>query len=192
MTFMVDPVRDATYRVPLTGFEQFYEATFRRVVGRVFLIVGDAHLAEELAQDAMVEIMDQWADRCERSVDSNIAWTVAIAANLARRHWHRLKIRARALTRLAARLQPEVSSFDVEALARIDTYRRLTALPRRQREIATLWLLGDMTAEDIADTLGITASAVRTHTQRIRLRLTSDGSRKVPEARDECDDPSTA
>jgi DNA-directed RNA polymerase specialized sigma24 family protein len=52
------------------------------VVGQVFVIVRDAHLAEELAQEAMVEMMDQWADRCDRTIDANIAWTVGIAARI--------------------------------------------------------------------------------------------------------------
>lgn len=183
---MADPVRDTTCRAPLTGFEQFYESSFRHVVGRVFIVVGDIHLAEELAQDAMVEIMDQWADRRERSLESNLAWTVAIAVNLARRHWRRLAVRSRVLARLAGRPRPGLSSLDVEAIARIDTYRRLGVLTRRQREIGTLWILGDMAAEDIADALGISASSVRTHMQRIRRRLATDGTNSLrAETRDE-------
>ncbi|GAB3828378.1 RNA polymerase sigma factor [Dactylosporangium cerinum] len=173
---MADRRTTSPAETPLAGFEQFYESSFQRVVGRVFLIVGDAHLAEELAQDAMVELMAQWAGRRDRPAESNTAWTVGIAANLARRHWRRLVVHTRVLTRLAGRRQAGASSIDEQTIVHVDTYRSLAALPRRQREIATLWVLCDMTAEEIADALDISASAVRTQMQRIRKRLATDGT----------------
>ncbi|MDG6101385.1 sigma-70 family RNA polymerase sigma factor [Dactylosporangium aurantiacum] len=179
---MADPVPDAARRPPLTGFDQFYEQAFRRVVGRMFLVVGNVHLAEELAQDAMVQIMDQWGERRDRSVESNVAWTVAIAVNLARRHWRSLAVRARAVARLAGRGHSGAVSLDVEAIERMDTYGLLATLPRRQREIATLSVLCDMPAEEIAAVLGISASAVRTHMQRVRKRLAGGVGKPLTDA----------
>jgi DNA-directed RNA polymerase specialized sigma24 family protein len=149
-------------------FERFYTGSFPLVAGRVFLMVGDWHAAEDLAQDAMLTLMDQWADRCGRSNADNVAWTLGIAANLSRRYRRRLAVHAKALGRLVGLEQPSIACFDVDVVARADTYRRLSALPRQTRTVAVLWLLAGMTAEEIGGRLNITSSTVRTYLQRIR------------------------
>jgi DNA-directed RNA polymerase specialized sigma24 family protein len=153
------------------------------VVGRVFLMVGDWHAAEDLAQDAMLTLMDQWADRRDRSDDANVAWTLGIAANLSRRHRRRLAVHAKALGRLVGLQQPSIACFDVDVVARADTYRRLSALPRQTRTVAVLWLLAGMTADEIGVRLNITSSTVRTYLQRIRKHFGDDGPSGIGNAK---------
>jgi RNA polymerase sigma factor (sigma-70 family) len=153
------------------GFPEFYTAAFPLVVGRVFLIVGHKYLAEDLAQDAMVEMMRQWHDRCDLPLEHNIGWAVGIAANLARRHQRRAVTGMRALSRWAGLHRPPLVHLEIEVLARDEAYRRIAGLPKQQRAVAVLWAFGGMTAEAIAQTLGVTSSTVRTHLQRIRKQL---------------------
>lgn len=171
MTSLDDQPLDGTAERPSPEFAQFYATAFPLLVGRVFLIVGHSHLAEDLAQDAMVEMFHQWSDRSDRSVKDNIAWAVGIAANLTRRHQRRLVTGARAVARWAGMHRPATVYIEMDVLVRSEAYRRIAGLSKRQRAVAVLWVFADMTAEEIAQTLGIATSTVRTHLQRIRKHL---------------------
>ena len=154
-------------------FATFYTSAFPIVMSRVFLLVGQRHLAEDLAQDAMVVMMQQWRDRSGHPLTANVAWAVGIAANLAYRHRRRLLTGARIMARWATHFSPVVTHVDTEVLGRDETYRQIARLSRQQRAVAVLRVLGDQSVEEIAATLGISASTVRTHLQRIRAQLDS-------------------
>jgi RNA polymerase sigma factor (sigma-70 family) len=168
MTSVAGPELDGTNPQDFVGFAQFYAVGFPLVVGRVFLVVGHWFVAEDLTQDAMVEMMRQWEERSERSEADNIAWTIGIAMNLARRHRRRVAVGARALARWVGWQQSTLAQLENDVLAKADTYRWISALPQQQRAVAILWALADQSADEIARTLGISASTVRTHLQRIR------------------------
>jgi DNA-directed RNA polymerase specialized sigma24 family protein len=87
----------------------------------------------------------------------------------------------RALARWAGLRRPEVAHLEIEVVTRSETYRRIAKLPMQQRAVAVLSFLEDMTAEDIARTLGISPSSVRTHLQRIRRRLADDTHAEIAE-----------
>ncbi len=87
----------------------------------------------------MVEMIGQWANRRAKPVEANIAWTVGIAVNLARRHRRRLAVRAKVFSRWMGWQQSMIGSVDVEVVARAEAYRRMAALPGRLRAVAVLW-----------------------------------------------------
>jgi RNA polymerase sigma factor (sigma-70 family) len=58
------------------------------------------------------------------------------------------------------------STEDDRSEERIDLQRSLAQLPRRQREVAVMRFLVDLTESDVAASLQITQGAVKQHTRR--------------------------
>jgi RNA polymerase sigma-70 factor (ECF subfamily) len=56
----VGPAEEADVGETAPSFEEFYEATFRRVFTALRLVTGDRHEAEEVAQDAFVRVFERW------------------------------------------------------------------------------------------------------------------------------------
>lgn len=176
MTFMAERTWQASPDPPAFSFEEFYIATFSTVVRHVYLIVRNLYVAEELTQDAMMEVLLRWDSRRTESTESNRCWTVGIAVNFALRHRRRVAVHARSLARLVARQSTDLASAEDQTLGNLDAHRRIVALPRRERAIALLIFVYDMSAEQVADVLGLTPSTVRTCKQRILRKFRSDAT----------------
>ncbi|HZP15125.1 MAG TPA: sigma factor, partial [Nocardioides sp.] len=68
----------------LTGF---CRETWPRLVGALSLMTGDRHVAEELAQEALVRVCERWDE--VRAMESPLGWTHRVAFNLASSHFRR-------------------------------------------------------------------------------------------------------
>jgi RNA polymerase sigma-70 factor, ECF subfamily len=44
-----------------SGFEEFYTATVGRLLGHLFLVTGDLHVAEEIVQEAFTRASMRWS-----------------------------------------------------------------------------------------------------------------------------------
>ena len=66
--------------VQTDDFEEFYEASYRRVVALVAAIVGDRHQAEDIAQEAFSRALTRWP-RVAR-YDLPEAWVRRVALRL--------------------------------------------------------------------------------------------------------------
>jgi RNA polymerase sigma factor (sigma-70 family) len=82
------------------------------------------------------------------------------------------------LSESAVRWTPDASGFGV------DLERAFAALPARQREIATLRLLLQMSTEETAAILGVSTGAVKTGLMRARQSLAVTLGRDDAEAED--------
>src|SRR5436853_2061172 len=76
------------------AFELFFEAERRRLFRALYVMTGNAHEAEELAQDAFLRIWERW----ERvgAMDDPVGYLYRTAMNLARSRSRRLIRAARA------------------------------------------------------------------------------------------------
>src|SRR6476469_7363738 len=77
--------------VPATNIQQTVDAVWRmeaaKIVATLTRAVGDVGLAEDLAQDALVDALTQWPDA---GVPRNPgAWLTAVAKRKAIDHWRR-------------------------------------------------------------------------------------------------------
>jgi RNA polymerase sigma-70 factor (sigma-E family) len=140
-----------------------YERHYRPLVRLAVLLVGDVGRAEEIVQDAFVHLVAQW--RTIRDPGAATAYLRTCVTNGARSH-----LRHRAVVNRQPVSQPsQVNSAETDALVQLEHERVLSVLselPGRQREVLILRYYGQLSEAEIADTLGISRGAVKTHNFR--------------------------
>ncbi|MDJ0380600.1 SigE family RNA polymerase sigma factor [Streptomyces sp. G-G2] len=147
-------------------FEEFYAHSVKHLVGQVYLMTGDLHEAQDVVQEAFVRA---WTRRARLSADAGPeAWIRTVAWRLAVSRWRRRGRAAEAWRRHGA---PEASSAgdpgpDTAALVGV-----LRTLPERQRRVAVLFYVCDLSVEQVAAETGISAGTVKTHLSRARAAL---------------------
>jgi RNA polymerase sigma-70 factor (sigma-E family) len=141
-----------------------YRENYRSLVRLAALLLDDVSAAEEVVQDAFVQLHRAWGRVGDAS--KRPAYVRSIVMNGARS-----RARRRATGR---RLEVVPSSRDdvsaeASALQHEDRRQMVTALrslPDRQRECLVLRYYLDLSEAEIAATLGISAGSVKTHTHR--------------------------
>ena len=136
-------------------------------------IVGDAHRAEEIVQEAFERCYRRW-HRVSR-LDRPGAWARRVAINEA------ISVRRRASTEIrvvqrAGSMAAAATAGHADPLAALDdegVWSAVRALPREQAIAIALRYGADLSVEDIADTLGSTVPAVKSLLHRARAALRS-------------------
>lgn len=155
----------------LLTFEGLFANHHERLYRAMYLIVGNTQEAEELMQDAFIQVLERW-DR----IDDPAAYLYRSALNATNSRFRRLKLSAKRTLTLD---EPE----DAFALAdlRDEMVRALRSLPTRQRAALVLVELLDYPTEDAAQVLGITAATVRSLASHgrsaMKLSLEADDDR---------------
>lgn len=142
--------------------EAFYAATYPRVIGMLTLLTGSRAEAEELAQDAFVQLIPRW-DRIS-GYDDPTAWVFTTARRMATSRWRRARVAARALPQLAAR-QPQ-DARGPELSAEVADWLRGLSIPHR--EVLVLHHALGMSVEEIAAELGVAPGTVKSRLSRAR------------------------
>ena len=145
--------------------ERLYAAHWRRLVRLSVLLVHDTGVAEEVVQDAFVAMHGRW--RRLRDPDKALAYLRQAVVNRSRS-----TLRHRGVVERHAARQRPVDALPGADAAVLDRGRRtavldaLAALPTRQREVLALRYYLDLSEADIADALGISRGAVKSHASR--------------------------
>jgi len=160
-------------------FPELFAALYPRLVRTVWFVVHDHAMAEEIAQDAFMELHRQWPRvREHERID---LWLRKVALRRAR-HEAAREVRRRHLERRTARdeLVEDATSPDPALVA------ALRALSPQQRAAAVLYYLEDRPMAEVAEILGCSPSTgfVHLHDARERLRVllaevTEEGARDV-------------
>lgn len=146
--------------------ERFCATEFPRLVRMLDLLTGDVHVAEELAQEALVRTSSHWA-KVQR-MDAPGAWTRRVARNLATSRWRR----SQAARRAAARVGPDPTVHHDTDVAEVDAVRQaLQRLSERDREVLVLRHHMQLTVAEVATELGISQEAVKSRSHRAAGRL---------------------
>ena len=146
-------------------FEAFAGQERTALMAFAWSLTGDRAAAEDLAQDAMETAWRHW-DRVS-AYDKPGAWARRVIANKATDRGRRRGRESRALRRLDGLARPEIVLEPPDARF----WEAVRALPQRQAQAVALHYLEDRSVAYIADVLGISEGAVKSHLHRGRLAL---------------------
>jgi RNA polymerase sigma-70 factor (sigma-E family) len=163
------PVRTSAAAVPV-DFAEYVAARGHALVRFANLLTGDAHLAEDLVQDALARLYLRWS-RIGRS-DHLDLYVRKVVVNAYRSWWRRPTNQERpAADPGLDRAEPV--RHDTEAAERDAMWRLIQDLPRRQRAVIVLRYYEDLDDASIAEILDCSAVTVRTHAMRALHTLRS-------------------
>jgi RNA polymerase sigma-70 factor (ECF subfamily) len=146
-------------------FRGVFAAVYPRVVRTAYFIVHDESVAEEIAQDAFVELYRGWSKI--RTYERPDLWVRRVAIRKAQREDSR-SVRRIGLERAVARpdrTDDGADAPDPELMAAIRT------LPAQQRAVLVLFYLEDLPMAEVADLVGCSTSTGFVHLHRARCRL---------------------
>ena len=156
--------REAARAPAEVEFRDIFAASYQRLVVQMYGVTGDAAEAEDLVQEAFVRAAA--AGRRFLTVDNPEAWLRAVAINVQRSRWRKLRNFSRIRERLAG------PPTDLPALEeRMDVIEALRGLPEGQREVVALYYLADLPVDEIAATLRVPEGTVKSRLSRARDAL---------------------
>ena len=146
-------------------FDEFYAASFQRVAGQVFAMIGDRDEAAECVQEAFARA---WSHRGRLSRDgAPEAWVRTTAYRLAVSRWRRV-VRGRRPPDRAVSRPSEVAPPDE---SRVALMTALDRLPADQRRALVLHHLCDLSVRDVAAETGVPEGTVKARLSRGRAAL---------------------
>ena len=151
-----------------TEFAAYVAARSAWLQRTAYLMCGNRTLAEDLAQAALVKLYVAWP-RIQRrdAVDAYARRTLArVCIDESRKPWRRESMTTEHVPEQADIADPHGQVDDRAAL--LDALR---TLPDRQRVAIVLRHWQDLSVAEVADAMGCTESAVKTHTSRGMARL---------------------
>ncbi|MFL6060499.1 MAG: RNA polymerase sigma factor [Marmoricola sp.] len=152
-----EPVIDAD-----AALEQLYAGHYTRLLRLAVLLLRDRELAEDVVQDSFVALHRHWRRIDRGNAPAYLARTVVNRSRSAQRH--RVVVARHRPQPLADGVAADVPVLAREKRAQV--LDALAALPTRQREVLVLRYYLDLSEREIAQTLGISSGAVKSHASR--------------------------
>ncbi|MFC4784457.1 SigE family RNA polymerase sigma factor [Nocardioides sp. MAHUQ-72] len=153
-----------------SDFDDFALAAWPRLRWSAYLLCGDHHLAEDLAQTALVRTYARWGS--VRRADA-MAYTRRVLVNLN-------------IDRVRRRRPVELGDLDVDATAspdrtagsddRDEVVRLLSALTEKERRVVVLRHYFDLSEAAVAAELGMARGTVKSTLSRALAKLRADQS----------------
>jgi RNA polymerase sigma-70 factor (ECF subfamily) len=148
------------------SFEEFYDATYHRLLRQLVLVTGDRGDAEDLLQDAYGRAAVRW--RRLGDYQAPEAWVRRVALRLATDRARRARRRAAALLRLGPPPHPPSVELSADLL---DLYTALRELPAGQRQAVVLHHLVGLPVEEVARQLNLPVGTIKSRLTRGRAVL---------------------
>ena len=147
------------------GFDDFYNASFARITGQVYAMIGSRDEAEECVQEAFVRA---WAHRRKLDrAEHPEAWVRTTAYRLAVSRWRR--------TTRGRRPADRALGAATETAAPSETHVALVAalrqLPEAQRQALVLHHLADLPVHQVAREVGVPEGTIKARLSRGRAAL---------------------
>ncbi|MCX4511355.1 SigE family RNA polymerase sigma factor [Streptomyces sp. NBC_01619] len=148
-------------------FEEFYGSGVKQLVGQVYLVTGDLHEAQDVVQEAFVRA---WSRRSGLRRDAGPeAWIRTVAWRLAVSRWRRRGRAAEAWRRHHREGRaPGAPEPDPGTVALVAALRQLS---ERQRRVAVLHYVCDLSVAQVAAETGMAPGTVKSHLFRARAAL---------------------
>jgi RNA polymerase sigma-70 factor (sigma-E family) len=161
-------VVDAGARDADEALVALYTTHYRSLVRMSALLLHDQAAAEDVVQDAFVAMHASW--RRLREPDKALAYLRQAVVNRSRSRLRHLKVVDRKTPALlpaeATAPLPSAEHAAMTTLDREHVVRALRTLPQRQREVLVLRYYADLSEAQIADAMGISTGAVKSHASR--------------------------
>ncbi|MBQ8555439.1 MAG: sigma-70 family RNA polymerase sigma factor [Clostridia bacterium] len=132
------------------------------LLGVCSLILGDHDMAQDIVQETFLKA---WK-RHDYQRESEKAWLIRVAVNLCH-DYHR----SRWWRHIDHRLSPEELPLAAPEEPDTDIIHLVRQLPMKEREVIILFFWNNMSADEIAATLGITRSAVYRRLEKAKQHL---------------------
>ena len=161
-----DEENDPYVHKVVAPFEGFFDREYPRMVAVAYGVSGSRWAAEELAQEACLRAYRSWEK--VSGYDKPGAWLRRVTINLATSYVRRRISEVKAVEKYALR---RIEPVDPHPEDELEFWTAVRGLPRRQREAVVLRYVDDMDGAEIAEVMGVSESAVRTHLQRGREAL---------------------
>jgi RNA polymerase sigma-70 factor, ECF subfamily len=145
-------------------FEQFFAASYGRLVGLLFAVLHDRAQAEDVVQDAFASALVRWP--VVRGYHDPEAWVRRVAFRRAVDHHRRNARQLRSLLRLGP--PPSLPPVGAE---HVDLVRALRKLPLAQREVLVLHHVAELPVERVAAELRLPVGTVKSRLARGRAAL---------------------
>jgi RNA polymerase sigma-70 factor (sigma-E family) len=147
----------------LGKLDELYVRHFPGAVGLAYLLTGNHHQAEDLAQEAFVRLCGRF--RHLRDPDAFGAYLRKTLVNLHLSGLRRLRVERAYLERHRADVVAMRNEMP-DVAGRKDLWDELQALPARQRAALVLRFFEDLSERDVAAILGTSVAAVKSLTAR--------------------------
>ena len=144
-----------------SAYSAFFRANFAGVTRTVYLIVHDSPRAEDITQEAFLQLLRNWARISD--YERPDAWVRRVAIRLAVRGLKRDEL----WRSVRSLFVPQERAADTDP----DVAEAIGQLPRAQRAAIVLYYYEDQPVAEIASVLGCSESTVRVHLHRGRQRL---------------------
>ena len=156
---------------PRTGWSadeavtRLFTAHYQGLVRLATLLLRNSAVAEDLVQDAYVQLHARW--RRLDDTDKALAYLRATVVNRSRSALrHRHVVDRYVAASVAQPDAPSAESGAIERLRHQAVVAVLATLPARQREALVLRYYADMSEAEIAEAMGCSRGAVKSHTAR--------------------------
>ncbi len=146
-------------------FDEFATVAWPRLRRIGYLVTGDTHLAEDLAQTALVRTYASWR-RVRKGDASAYARRVLINLNIDRLRRNRLTEVSGDVLKTIAVAGGEAATDDRDHIVRL-----LSGLTERERRVVVLRHYCDLSEADVAHELGIAAGTVKSTLSRALGKL---------------------
>ncbi|WP_078856355.1 SigE family RNA polymerase sigma factor [Streptomyces sp. NBRC 109706] len=154
-----------------SDFRAYMAARWPALLRTAYLLTGNHHDAEDLAQTALTKACARWK-RVRRADDPDAyVWRVLINANVDR--FRRRRVREWLTDRFPERAESDSAEQIAARGVLLPALERLTP---RQRAAVVLRYLDDRSETEVARLLGTGVGTVRSHTARGLAKLRADGA----------------
>lgn len=163
------------------AFDAIFRQWYEPVVRSANRVLHDPGVAEELAQDVLLEL---WRRRETLAVDSSVAgYLMQAVRNRALNHLRHLQVQKKSAVYVEALSEPaEPADAELQARELHDAIRDAIAeLPPRTREVFVMSRERSMRYSEIAEQLGVSVKAVEANMSRALRQLREKLSRFLPD-----------
>jgi len=160
-----DETRPAEARPDETVLAELFRERYAELARLAYLLTGDTHLAEDLAQEAFIRAWPHLATlRDEKSAPAYLRTTLV---NLVRQRHRRRLLEWRNPPPHPEPVPPPSDDRDTA----VDLARLVRTLPLRKRACVVLRFYADLSEEETARVLGISVGTVKSQTHRALRQL---------------------